>query len=455
MDKLKVYLAQLKKHHFWILCGIVVIVAMVTSSLASREVKKKYEDNKRQINATIQNLNALRQGNPNTKWIDKTNEEQKKIDVQVFDAWLVFGKEKSRLKWPEKVAAIGDIPVEKDKEDPNHHENLRANYMNLVVKPELEEIFNIVSIRHPKNAPAAGAPAGPPVPGGQNRAQAIEWVGTVIWDQAKRDAIAERYKMTFTPTWTRVRVTQEDYWVYRAVLNIIKALNAGADDHLKATVKRIETLDLAQWAVAAAQSNPGLDLGGAGNAAPATNAGPGQEDFEPVVLPSSGDTPFSDKGLLDGRYVDAKNRPISYDQLINNPPFTEFNQLPIELKLVIDQRKIPDLLSQCANAGTGAEGSTEAARMPIEVRQVLIWGHDVDTRGQEEVGNLIGPRQERSPYDVVVELRGIVYIYNAPNKEKLGKGSAEKPAERLFGIPVLAPKAATTPPPTDPFATQQ
>jgi len=52
---------------------------------------------------------------------------------------------------------------------------------------------------------------------------------------------------------------------------------------------------------------------------------------------------------------------------------------------------------------------------------------------------------ESGPYDAVVELSGIVYLYNLPDVAKLGTGSSKDPATRSFSVPkakVTAPGGA-------------
>ena len=56
-----------------------------------------------------------------------------------------------------------------------------------------------------------------------------------------------------------------------------------------------------------------------------------------------------------------------------------------------------------------------------------------------------GPKLESGPYDCVLQIRGIVYIYNEPDEPKLGTGSAPQPAQRGLGIPVPKTEAPAVP----------
>ncbi|MEX0713575.1 MAG: hypothetical protein WD278_14555, partial [Pirellulales bacterium] len=51
---------------------------------------------------------------------------------------------------------------------------------------------------------------------------------------------------------------------------------------------------------------------------------------------------------------------------------------------------------------------------------------------------------ETGPYDAVVEVCGVVYIYNRPEKDKLGTGSAADPSQRVFALPQTSSRSAAT-----------
>jgi hypothetical protein len=62
------------------------------------------------------------------------------------------------------------------------------------------------------------------------------------------------------------------------------------------------------------------------------------------------------KYLKDYRYVDKDLKPLSES---DSPPFAEFNMMPVCLELIVDQRKLPDILVECANS-----------TMPIDIKLV-------------------------------------------------------------------------------------
>ena len=51
---------------------------------------------------------------------------------------------------------------------------------------------------------------------------------------------------------------------------------------------------------------------------------------------------------------------------------------------------------------------------------------------------------EVTDYDAIVELSGVVYLYNPPDITKLGGGGAANPDKRSFGVPKTAPRVPGT-----------
>lgn len=47
---------------------------------------------------------------------------------------------------------------------------------------------------------------------------------------------------------------------------------------------------------------------------------------------------------------------------------------------------------------------------------------------------------ETTVFDVIVELSGVIYLYNPPDMAKLGTGAASAPEKRSFGVPTTAVK---------------
>ncbi len=147
------------------------------------------------------------------------------------------------------------------------------------------------------------------------------------------------------------------------------------------------------------------------------------------------------------RYVDDKGKPLPYTPQYPyaKHPSDEFKRMPIHLSFVMDQRRLPKLLVECANS-----------TMPIEVQYIRILkvastaGAAGQTSGSAPSKSGEGAGGLSSGDDREVEICGVIYIYNPPDRAKLGvAASAEKPAERRLlpaRPPPQPPQRLQTPP---------
>ena len=69
-----------------------------------------------------------------------------------------------------------------------------------------------------------------------------------------------------------------------------------------------------------------------------------------MAAPMGGATPSGNEvaqRLNQFRYVDQQGNPLAADA---KPPFAEFKMMPVYMKLIINQMKLPELLAKCANS---------------------------------------------------------------------------------------------------------
>jgi hypothetical protein len=204
-----------------------------------------------------------------------------------------------------------------------------------------------------------------------------------------------------------MRRTQEDLWVYTALVKIIAAVNRDAKQHYQAPIKRIAEIAIAGNAAkhfADGVSSNRIFRPPVTQAANTTGQVPATPVAPVAVVPTAGGTVTGSE-----RYVDAQGRP-----LVEGAPMPiEFKRIPVYMKLFMDQREIPSLLMECANSS-----------LPVEVRQLRInpsKGGTIAARGAAAgAGGRENQDVDASKWDLTVELHGIVYIYNAPDKDKIG-----------------------------------
>ena len=154
------------------------------------------------------------------------------------------------------------------------------------------------------------------------------------------------------------------------LVDVVQQVNANARDSLGATIKQIQVLDLAQWAINAANERggqlwtpgkqgagmgpegmPGMDAAGAmpGMDAGAMPGMPGGGGADAAGMPGASGAAdagaaaaSADAALLDGRYLDDQGKPMKGD---GTGPYAEFKQMFVYMRFLMDQRKLPDLLA--------------------------------------------------------------------------------------------------------------
>lgn len=123
--------------------------------------------------------------------------------------------------------------------------------------------------------------------------------------------------------------------------------------------------------------------------------------------------------LTANRYVNAQGVPVASGAA----PFAEFNLMPVHLKLLMDQRRIPHLLTNCANSP-----------LLVEVRRVNLNAEDAGQKRSGGAGGVAlgGGRRGAAggieevmpgPYDLEVEVFGFVYLFNPPDPKLVGTGA--------------------------------
>jgi len=416
MDKIKPYLFQLRKHHFWVLTLIVLITGLVGWQMASSDLSKIYAAQKSKIEGSFAKVQAILSENnpPNDTFKLGVDGKTKLLKADVLDAWrVVYNEQRDKvLQWPDHLGEDFLSAMKDIKPDGEIPVDLRELYQNYI-DTEFPRLLDIIDAKDGRVEDRARASIDGPRPAGL--ANARVQVGhdfKVIWNSSNQQNIASRLIFQSTPSTTQVRNTQEDLWVYRALLTIINNVNADATGHHNAKIKVIE--DLSIGGQAAEQFLSGVSDGriykleGSRAGGPALNI-PGVEISSDPAAPAG-----------DGRYVDEKGRPLPANQ--TGPP--EFKRMPIHLRLIMDQRNVTELLSECANSP-----------LPVEVRQVRLnnnskgrqaGGGGMPGRLANPLGGLADPQAQReggedvNPFDMPVEIHGIIYIFNPPDEKKLG-----------------------------------
>ncbi|HEX5442484.1 MAG TPA: hypothetical protein VFW87_01585 [Pirellulales bacterium] len=496
MDQVKVYLGVAKKHHFWILVLITIVVAVVVWIMATNSLAKTYTANKQTIESAKQSVEkAANPGEdgllPNRSFKEKVDTLHEGLKQQVYQAWeKLYARQAGLFHWPDMDVGREDGKLYNIGKEVKPNDKIPGFALTIFnqqyVKEEWADLFETVKIRRPKGSDEEGelngddegmGRFGQPV-GGRNDGP-VEYEGLVVWPKDRREAIIERYFTEGTPSSLKVRLAQEDYWLFESLIGIIIDVNGDATDSRKAPIKKIEALDVAQWAIADAQDGKGalLPPSGSGDAttgaAGAPVAAAPSASTTPAMPGAAGaagaadDAKNDDASLLAGRYIDDKGQPLATGDP-DNPyagPYAEFKQVFVHMKLIMDHRQVPALMAACGNATLpvetrelrikmlepqGAAGGNNAffGGMGMGGRGMGMGGRGMGGMGMGGMGmggmgmggmGMFGGNQdgdvETLTYDALVELSGVIYLYNVPDLTKLGTGSSGSPANRFFGVP--------------------
>ena len=102
MDKLNVVLAVLKKHHFWVLDGLIVVIALVIWFMAGGKVASLFTQRKGNIDASFSQVSSIQPGHPNDKCVDWWKTRTKERSEDVFAGWkILYDKQKQDNQFPE------------------------------------------------------------------------------------------------------------------------------------------------------------------------------------------------------------------------------------------------------------------------------------------------------------------------------------------------------------------
>jgi hypothetical protein len=362
MDQVKTYLAVLKKHHFWPLSVVIVLIGLYAWKSGAAHYDQLYAAGSSQLNSLFSDVNgvASNQPHPNQFFVAEVKNLNTQQLKDVKAAWQkLYDHQKQLLTWRQEYAAIGNL-----KPDAEIPHDLRENFWNYF-KYEVPKLFDVISIREdPKAATAAAVKSGlgqtapgsaPPDAKAEAAAPADEATpnGTVVWLQADRDKILNTYRWSQVPRTQQVRFAQEDYWVYQALLNIIKNTNGNVTDPRNVAIKKIEALDIAQAVPPPNRFAFPLPEG--------CVAGGEVAQTPPAKTGREGPT---DEELANGRYVSADGTALPAPDAT-----AQYKLMPIRMRFIMDQRRLPDLLVACANSP-----------LPVEVQQVQFNASATESR---------------------------------------------------------------------------
>lgn len=498
MDQVRAILGWFKRQHFWVLSVLIALIAVGCWWSASGKLFALFNTNASTIKSGFSEIDSVRNTSfhPNEVINKRQAEENTKQQESVKRIWqALYDKQSDQvLKWPaalsqafrdavEKLPPLtGEIPVE-----------LRENYQNYIERhfPTLPDQIGA----RPLDINAPTGPGGgeysrmpgpesymPSAPGGiiEDDNYICEW----------RDQQYIRDELNFPqrPSSLRIWVTQEDLWVYHTLLDVIAKTNKDATRRSNAAVKIVAELQVGSRAAPFSRSKGRLMVppavaaeGGPGPEGAPAPAGPGPGGPEAGMrgemgprmgmgmgsgmglTPGAAYSPAQEQSfLLSFRYLDDKLQPIAVggggegaggpgEAPVDPaaaagpaPPIdpkqfgTGYKRLPVRMVLWMDVRKLPQLITACAN---------EPLRVEVQEFSINPLGISALTGGGGMSGYSGGPVSSMGmgggsvnlfpdrtgiqtfsarPYDATVVVQGIIYIFNKPSLEEAAP-AAEQP----------------------------
>ena len=456
MDQLKVTLRHLKRLHFWILCPLTALIGIAFWYLAVGKINEEKEKNLSDISSKYSAAQGVlsQSPHPNTDVAKEMDNLILKTRTEIAEAWQnkVVQQEKV-LKWPplpaEFLRTVEPLrPIERAVPVKKEGENISAE--ELILLSDRQTYRDYIEKELPKLAQLAGSRW--VVGFGDERAMRRDDQKNtlVVWNPDNQLNIRKKHfewkksgpgaRSDGTPTTLEVLYAQEDMWVLRHLMQIVSRTNEGATTRHSAAIRKILSIDIGKAAVESKVTVETLADDKEKKSSAPTRAGPADASVAPDPA--------------EGRYVDKNYEPLSAEVLRNvmqngvESPEQAYlavaKRVPVRLRVSMDQRRINKLLVECANS-----------ELTVEVRQLLV-NKDYKGGGRRAAAGGFGgnggpergfsasalgrPNAKSSgldtnfPYDLDVEIYGIVSIYNPVDNAALGLVDEEETASTL-GLP--------------------
>jgi hypothetical protein len=487
MDQVRTFLAAVKKYHFWILCGLAVLIGLGMTLSANHSLLKSYEDEKGKISSAQGSVAPLATGDhANEKWVTAVKTMTDASRQEVYKTWekLYQDQVKNVFLWPPdltddpaflKEFAAADDQTEK-KLDRNQLKELGDRYISYIAKVTLPHLASIIDAEWTV-ADEKGAARNPRGVGADGAAVSESVSHKMTWDSADQEHKVEDYNWDERPSRLDMQYTQEEMWVMEALFNAIKRANSNAKGSYDAAVRQLTEVLVGYDATnryplgegagriirtmhtAIPSMSTSAPTGGDSSAPARTTIEPRRPDRKNGVAGGGGSSgvrsPMTGRSgpsfaadssaplgpeaaadptawLKDGRYVNAKCQPLLGSELQSSTT-PEYKLMAFRLRLVVDEAQYPRIIEELASSV-----------LPIEVREVQILpnGQNVGQSapvsrpmpGRGNGGRPVGPRDSSAPTMSAPRARSVAP--SAPVAPSEGGTSHTVPLE-IYGVVYL------------------
>lgn len=462
-----------KKYYFWPVCLIALGLALFFWSSSTGALDKEFTSNESNYTQSKSSVDNIPSNPPNEKAIKAVERKKNVLMHNVYNAWeLLYNRQNEHNQWPE--ITINDRPVDftADKISGEGAEQYRYRIVEEFKKmvetlhPISERDKNGIAIddeigRVAANMDSATAELADAVANEDKEASKTSKKELVVWAEKDIDDLIEsHFSWQRIPTTLQIRVAQEDFWIFKNIIEAIKSLNEGVDNRSAASLKEIRSLLIAGDAIEKFQARQETGFFDEKTFSK-TNEGGEDEMREGSETESGSDASAGGEGgealkkefreLYNYRYVDKNGKGLSAEQYNASINFasaginaSKTRNIPIYLSLVIKQNRLSELMSHLTNA-----------EKPVDIKLVLInpgqgWtpsfdfsrfedagadndgGESVDgghgrvagkaaSRGRgsrnSERSHSVNENSQLNSDEIVVDIYGIISLFNPPSME--------------------------------------
>ena len=414
----------IKKHSFWLVSGLVILVFVAGWYLSTKKLKTETAMFKGQIDSGFSAVSSVINNNPNhanDHSHEKMAELAEQLKQNLLDAWeLQYNRQKDLLVWPQELGAdfLADIdrllvkngqrnPIEtitfpSEEIQHNLQRHLLERYQLYALK-QVPPLADIIRSNWEADKPAnnqAGDDnlaefaeadqSGPPA-----QSKSLGPPPIITWDKNSQSSVQSRFKWSRTPTTLQVLYAQEDLWVLTQIMQVLEEVNKDALVPSKAVITELTSLEVGRNAADITEVGQVMDInmlksasldggdgmddmgmddmegmeagmdegGGDGSIDSSSSSGTTGETTE-AASPHPANRRYVDNALqrLDAARLQAAVAPGPNAQL-ETIYLAVAKRYPIRMRIKMDLTKLPDLLTACGNA-----------KLPIEVLQVSVNG---------------------------------------------------------------------------------
>lgn len=377
-----------KKYYFWPVCFIAMGLALFFWNIATGDLDKKFTANESNFTQSKSSVDNIPSNPPNEKAVKAVQRKKIALNQNVYNAWqLLYDKQNEGNQWPE--ITINNRPVDFNAEristdaGEQYRYRIVEEFKKLVdtVHPVSERDKNGVAIDDEIGRAAANMDSTTP-DAASTAAAETEPTDTavkkelVIWPEKDiDDLIGAHFSWDRIPSTLKIRVAQEDFWIFKSLLDAINTLNEGVDNRTNASLKEIRSILITGDAIEKfhdRQENGFFDEKSFGKTGTA-----GDEEAAPEEVGATPAESGSGEGgtltkefreLYDMRYVDKNCKGLSAEQYnasidvqTAGVNYSKTRNVPVYLSLVIKQNRLSDLMAALTNA-----------EKPLDIKLTLV-----------------------------------------------------------------------------------